>query len=158
MKAASWAVIDWKKVRTLKDLLAARARQLESKEEDIRQAQDTIQRCRQKTKVKLDKPHRCRKEVLKVGDMVLLHNTVLDKQWFRRLDNRWMGPYLIRLAHPDLGTYLVAELDGTELCWVYAGDRLKKLFQREGIEPEDKEVDEVEDNDNNANEESVDRN
>ena len=158
MKAASWAVIDWEKVRTLEDLLAARARQLESKEEDIRQAQDTIQRCRQKTKVKFDKPHRRRKQVLKVGDMVLLHNTVLDKQWFRRLDNRWMGPYVIRLARLDLGTYLVDELDGTELCGVYAGDRLKKLFQREGIEPEDKEVDEVEDNDNNANEESVDRN
>ena len=90
--------------------------------------------------------------------MVLLHNRVLDKQWFRRLDNRWMGPYLIQLARLDLGTYLVDELDGTELCGVYAGDRLKKLFQREGIEPEDKEVDEVEDNDNNANEESVDKN
>ena len=64
MKAASWAVIDWQKVRTLEDLLAARARQLESKEEDIRQVQDTIQRCRQKTKVKFDKPHRRRKEVL----------------------------------------------------------------------------------------------
>ena len=67
-----------------------------------------------------------------------------------------MGPYLIRVARLALGTYLVDELDGTELSGVYAGDRLKKFFLREGIEPEDKEVDEEEDNDDITSEESVD--
>ena len=94
--------------------------------------------------------------MLKVRDMVLLHNTVLDKQWSSKLDNRWVGPYLIRVARLDLGTYLLDKLDGTELSGVYTGDRLKKFFQREGIEPEDEEVDEEEDNDDNASEESVD--
>ena len=155
LRAASWAVIAWVKVRTLKDLLAARARQLERKEEDIRQAQDTIRRDRPKNKVQVDKTHLYRKEVLKVGDMVLLHNMVLDKQWSRKLDNLWMGPYLIRVARPDLGTYLLDELDGAELSGVYAGDRLKNFFQREGIEPEDEEVDEEEENYDITSEESV---
>ena len=66
-----------------------------------------------------------------------------------------MGPYLIRVVHLDLGTYLLDEWDGTELSGVYAGDRLKKLFQREGIEPEDEEVDEEEDNDDMTSKESV---
>ena len=87
--------------------------------------------------------------------MVLLHNTVLDKQWSRKLDNRWMGPYLIRVAHLDFGTYLLDELDGTELSGIYATDRWKKFFQKEGIEPEDEEVDEEEDNNNITSEESV---
>ena len=156
LRAASWAVIAWEMVRTLEDLLAARARQLERKEDDIRQAQDTIRRSRQKNKVQFDKTHRRRKEVLKVGDMVLLHNTVLGKQWSRKLDNHWMGPYLIRVARLDLGTYLLDELDGTELSGVYAGDRLKKFFQREKIELEDEEVDEEEDNEDITSEESVD--
>ena len=95
---------------------------------------------------------------MKVGDVVLLPNTVLDKQWSRKLDNSWMGPYLIRVARLDLGTYLLDELDGTELSGVYAGDRLKKFFQRQGIEPEDEEVDEEEDNDDITSEESVDEN
>ena len=155
LKAASWAVIAWEKVKTLEDLLGARARQLERKEEDICQAQYTIQRSRQKNKVQFDKTHRRRKEVLKVEDMVLLHNAVLDKQWSRKLDNRWMGPYLIRVARLAFGTYLLDKLDGTELSGVYAGDRLKKIFQREGIEPEGEEVDKEENNDDNANEESV---
>ena len=87
--------------------------------------------------------------------MVLLNNTVLDKQWSRKLDNRWMGPYLIQVARLDLSTYLLDELGGTELSGVYAGDRLKRFFQRDGIEPEDEEVDEEEDNDDNASEGSV---
>ena len=78
-RAASWAVIAWEEVRTLEDLLAAWAKQRERKEEDIRLAQDTIQRRRQRNKVQFDKIHRRRKEGLKVGDMVLLRNTVLDK-------------------------------------------------------------------------------
>ena len=138
------------------DLLAAGARQLERKEEDIHQAQDTIRCSRQKNKVQFDKTHRRRKEVLIVGDMVLLNNTVLDKQWSRKLDNCWMGPYLIQVPRLDLSTYLLDELGGTELSGVYAGDRLKRFFQRDGIEPEDEEVDEEEDNDDNASEESVD--
>ena len=68
-----------------------------------------------KNKARFDKDHRRRKEVLKVGDLVLLHNTVLDKQWSKKLDNCWLGPYLIREARLDLGTYLLSELDGTKL-------------------------------------------
>ena len=67
-----------------------------------------------------------------------------------------MGPYLIWVARLDLGTYLLDELDGTELSGVYAGDRLKKFCQGEGIEPEDEEVDEEEDNDDITSEASVD--
>ena len=68
-----------------------------------------------------------------------------------------MGPYLIRVAYLDWGTYLIDELDGTELSGVYAWDRLKKFFQREEIESEDEEVDEEEDNDDNASEKCVDQ-
>ena len=139
LKAASWAVIAWEKVRTLEDLLVARARQLERKEEDILTAQESIRRSRRKYKAQFDKVHRRRKEVLKVGDMVLLHNTVLDKEWSKKLDNRWLGPYLIREARLDVGTYLLSELDGAKLNGVYAGDRLKRFFQREGIELDEAE-------------------
>ena len=72
--------------------------------------------------------------MLKVGDMVLLRNTVIDKQWSKKLDNHLLGSYLIKEARLDLGTYRLSELDGAKLNGVYAGDRLKKFFQREGIE------------------------
>ena len=42
LKAASWAVIACERVRTLEDLLVARAIQLQRKEEDILTVQETI--------------------------------------------------------------------------------------------------------------------
>ena len=96
LRAASWAIIAWEKVRMLEDLLVARTRQLERKKEVILRARKRIRRDRMKNKSRFDKDHNRRKEVLKVVDLVLLHNTVLDKQWSRKLDNHWLGPYLIR--------------------------------------------------------------
>ena len=57
----------------------------------------------------------------------------------KKLDNPWLGPYLIKEARLDLGTYLLSELDGAKLNGVYAGDRLKRFFQREGIELDEAE-------------------
>ena len=86
-----------------------------------------------------DKVHRRRNEVFKVGDMVLLHNTVHDKQWSKKLDNRGLGPYLIRDVRLDLGTYLLSKLDRAKLNGVYAEDSSTWYFQREGIEPHEAE-------------------
>ena len=61
LRAASWAIIAWEKVRTLEDLLVARARQLERKEEDILIARERIRRNRLKNKAGFDKDHRRRK-------------------------------------------------------------------------------------------------
>ena len=64
--------------------------------------------------------------MLKVEDIVLLHNTVLDKQLSKKLDNHWLASYLIKEAWLDLGTYLLSELDGAKLNGVYDGNSLKK--------------------------------
>ena len=66
--------------------------------------------------------------------MVLLNNSRLDKQWSKKLDNRWMGPYTITDMAEDQGTYMLAELDGTALSGVYPGERLKEFFPRRGID------------------------
>ena len=59
---------------------------------------------------------------------------VLDKQWSNMLDNHWLGPYLIRKARLDLGTYLLSKLDRAQLNRVYVEDKLIRFFQREGSE------------------------
>ena len=66
--------------------------------------------------------------------MVLLYNSWLDKQWSKKLDNRWMGPYTIADIAEDRGTYMLAELDGTALSGVYPGERLKEFFPLRGID------------------------
>ena len=78
--------------------------------------------------------------MLRVGDMAVLHNNVLDKQSYKKLGNHWLGRYLIREARLDLAHYYLSELDDAQLNEVYVGDRLKRFFQREGIEHDAEDI------------------
>jgi len=71
--------------------------------------------------------------------MVFLYPSSLDKQWSQKLKNKWLGPYKIRVIE-ETGTYLLNELDGTELQGRFAGDRIKKFFARYGVEDDKAEV------------------
>ena len=156
LDAASWTVVEWERVKTLEELLVARAKQLDRNEEDIHAAQDRIKASRLKNKAHFDKRRRKRAIPLKEGDMVLLHNTVLEKQWSKKLDNHWLGPYIIREARLDLGTYLLNELDGTRLQGTYAGDRLKRFYPRTGVDTQNqqKEIDSEHDSEQSSEDSS----
>ena len=80
--------------------------------------------------------------------MVLLYNSRLDKQWSKKLDNRWNSPYLINDLKESRGTYLLEELDGTVLEGVFPGERLKRFFPRRGVDNEQR-VDNEEEKDIN---------
>jgi len=80
LTAASWATVNWNQIKTRAELLAARAKQLARKEEDIREAQENIRKSRIRNKTYFDKNRRERVDQIGVGDLVLLYNSVLDKQ------------------------------------------------------------------------------
>ena len=86
---------------------------------------------------------------LRIGDLVLLRNSSIEKshnkKHGRKLDIRWIGPYRIREVR-DNGSYLLAELDGTELRGSVAGNRLKRFCVRSeglGIVGEQRDEDEA---------------
>src|SRR5580700_6047581 len=61
----------------------------------------------------------------------------IDMSSEKKLAYKWIGPYRIRTAIPEKGTYILEEFDGTLLPGTFAGNRLKKFVKREGIyEPE----------------------
>ncbi|GBG72907.1 hypothetical protein CBR_g12627 [Chara braunii] len=76
-------------------------------------------------KMRWDQMARVRKEPLAVGDVVLLYDSSLEKQWSRKLDKRWMGPYRI-LRCGEFGAYQIEELNGT------GSDFSKTAMQRGG--------------------------
>jgi len=80
LTAVSWATVNWNRIQTRAELLAARARQLERKEEDVREAQENIRKSCLRNKAYFDKNRRERVDQIEVGDLVLLYNSVLDKQ------------------------------------------------------------------------------
>jgi len=126
-------------VKTTAELLAARARQLERREEDTDEAQENVRKSRLPNKAYLDKNRRERVQTIEIGDMVLLYNSSLEKQWSQKLKNKWLGPYKIREIG-ETGTYLLNELDGMELQRIFAGDQIKKFFARCGVEDDKAEV------------------
>ncbi|RKP33116.1 hypothetical protein BJ085DRAFT_12798, partial [Dimargaris cristalligena] len=70
---------------------------------------------------------RIRQKPLAIHDIVLEYDSSLDKQWSRKFDNRWRGPYKI-LDINENGSYTLAELDGTPRYPRVNGDRLKKFY------------------------------
>jgi predicted NAD-dependent protein-ADP-ribosyltransferase YbiA (DUF1768 family) len=62
-----------------------------------------------------DRHDRKLKPVLfQIGDKVLYYKAVLDKQWSRKLDQKWKGPYVIHKIIGN-GAYQLRETDGQVL-------------------------------------------
>ena len=115
------------KVHSTANLLAIRARQLQRRDEDLKEVTLHLQRIRLEGKEPHDLKHSIRKEELAAGRIVLLHDTRREKDMSRKLAFKWLGAYQISDAVRDKGTYMLEELDGSQLAGTFAGDRLKKF-------------------------------
>jgi len=69
---------------------------------------------------------------IKEGDLVLKYNSIAEVDMLRnrKLSYKWLGPYRVRKAIPEKGTYILEEFDGTQLAGTYSGNRLKKFVVR----------------------------
>jgi hypothetical protein len=135
---ASWGSISWGDIYSTEDLLDARARQLEMRQEDVLDAADKLLESRTENKRYFDNHRRKRlaSQTLDTGDLVLLHNTQLEKQWSDKLANRLRGPYRIKDISA-VGTAVIEECDGTQLAGTTPPDRVTRFFQRTGVIPEE---------------------
>jgi len=127
--------VEWEEVHSREDLLAARIKQLDERSLEESRAAERLERSRLGNKRYFDKHKRLRsaKQQLRVGDLVLLHNTSIETSHNVKLEDQWRGPYKIREVS-ETGYYRLEELDGTHLAESYAGNRLKRFFSRSELE------------------------
>jgi hypothetical protein len=52
----------------------------------------------------------------------------MSRNW--KLSYKWLGPYRVRKAILEKGTYILEEFDGTPLAGTYTSNRLKKFVER----------------------------
>ena len=52
----------------------------------------------------------------------------------RKLSFKWLGPYRIANAVKDKGTYMLEELDASQLAGTFADNRLKKFHPRQRLQ------------------------
>lgn len=79
----------------------------------------------QQMKVRYDK--KVHERTFEVGDEVLVYDSSLLKQWSRKLDERWEGPYEV-MWKGELGAYSVSKGGKTKLV---SGDQMKRYYRRE---------------------------
>jgi hypothetical protein len=126
----TWLFTEWTTVKNRAQLLEARMRQIERRDEDMLVAVRKLAESREKSVEYLDRKmaHRLRKP-LKPGDYVLQHDTKLTKQWSHRVKDRWFGPFVIEGQHAR-GSYYLREVDGTPRSIPVSANRLRRFFPR----------------------------
>jgi hypothetical protein len=138
--------VDWEgEITSREDLLVARMRQLDQRTVHEAQAAKNLKNSRLGNKGQFDTTKRLRTpaQQLHVGDLVLLHNTVLQHSHSYKLDDKWRGPYRIREIPENSTFYRLEELDGTPLAASFAGNRLKRFFTRSELDAHREEVHDI---------------
>jgi len=124
--------LQWSKAGTTAELLRLRTLQFQRRDEEMVESQLRQRRKREEGKEYFDDSRRIRSEPINEGDLVLLHNTQRDKDMTRsqKLSFKWLGPYRVKRANLERGTFVLAEVAGTELGGTVAGNRLKLFHPR----------------------------
>jgi hypothetical protein len=125
----SWQTVDLDAVQTQEDLILARMQQLGNRWVTETLAAANLRNSCKGNKTYFDQHHCLRPESqqLRVGDLVLLLNSALQKTRNTKLLDNWRGPYRITEIPRDSTFYQLEELDGTPLVQPFAGNRLKKF-------------------------------
>jgi hypothetical protein len=110
-------------------------RQLDERNLTIVKAAEQLESSRRANKEWFDEHRRLRTEnqQLKIGDLVLLHQTIGsgNRALNKKLQDRWAGPYRISEIPSNSTFYKLEELDGTPYKDnTVAGNRIKKFFKR----------------------------
>jgi hypothetical protein len=88
---------------------------------------------REANKERYDLVNRVRDGRVEIGTLVLLHrhDADVDMSRSKKLAFRWAGPYRVKDCIEDRGTYLLEELDGTQLKGTFAGNRIRPFHIRQ---------------------------
>jgi RNase H-like domain found in reverse transcriptase/Integrase zinc binding domain/Reverse transcriptase (RNA-dependent DNA polymerase) len=145
LNISTWHILPWNEVHTHAELIAMRARALQMREDDLEEAAARLRLMRERGKDQFDKRHRLRPYPLEPDMLVVCFDSkgAMDMSNSRKLSMRWLGPYRIKEAITDKGTYTLTELDGARLAGTFAGNRLKRFFPKEASEPAPPESEEM---------------
>lgn len=116
------------------DLLAARARALQKREEDLEEVRERVFKARldSATRAALADAHKIVDHDFQPGALVLVRNTAVESDLGRKTRQRYFGPMVV--IHRNAGGgYILGELDGSLSRLRYAAFRLVPYLSRRKI-------------------------
>lgn len=137
----TWIGVEWSTEMTIEQLIKTQTRQLERCAEDLQRASELLRKARENSVRYIDSvnAHKLR-HPLNTDNLVLLHNSQLDKQWGNCFEPRWFGPYRVVSRGPH-GGYRIAHLDGTAFPRQTAAGKLRRFYPQGTNNTEDVLVD-----------------
>ncbi len=116
------------------ELITRRAIALSKRQSDLERLHSKVYEARLKAAARFEQEHAhtIQEYQFKLGDLVLIRNTRIEKSLNRKIRPRYLGP-LIVISRNRGGAYILAELDGTLFDRTIAAFRVVPYFARQNL-------------------------